>query len=1066
MKYPRITSFLYLTLISPLPAQTPVEILPPPPQDQALPYTRSAEAAGLAKIADGITVFPGSRYGYVNGLRVRLDSEDLLRAEAVGRGDDVFVPPAFAALVGLKEIHAKPVPKDLALIADRWVYAPDELAAGAAFKPGTAIGTLMVKDRTWFSLTDLAKANGLKITRHPRGIFHVGAKPLEFAAGEGKILDDVITLFDTPDKLADPDIATRSIPALTRQGKWTDHVKVTPQQLANLNGPETQWPTAPHSEDDLKGFNAKLLGSKPPPPGVYPRLLFSPEDVPMLAQRVKSTRIGQQSLIIMEHLFKTTWLDPATDDGKVFKKLATGDVAGLEWDIKPGAAPNEVPQQFKGMKPGIYNSHVAYVPECLTSLALYCLLTGNDAVGKDVAAAVANYYRLREPLVDEWLSISDSEFGSSTTAKDGTVVNLNGAGARTHWRNIHGLVAHMNLAMALDLSGKWMDADDKDTMRRIIAKATYGRRSYAQDAPLRFRDVNWMGWDLPHYLAVAAIEGLPGFDPEAYASGAESVRAYLDWGMDDSGVVFESNGKTPGSLQFHFLSMITLARRGDNLFGHPHWRKLLQGQIQMTSPSGQVTVNSGTQYVPYSRQALSLNYLNEIKAFFPGSRQPDYLLSKALQTPGAESDDSLRCWPRAGFNPEAFRKEIASWKRVRLPSLTYPGFVNGVLYDADIVSTTRADLGLPLDFSAPTHGVFSAYSDRTPEATWINMMVRPNHYLGAGHHHADAGMFHFSALGVDWFTQTSMTQEYHGKFFNLVQVDGKSEPEPIPGFPNTGILGYNGAATYLGASNTPQFSAAAADLTYAYSWRWMTQPPQVFTPKISSLAWEMDPSPAIQKIFAGTARYKMRPWWTNYTFENFIPTSRAPFNPMERVYRNVGLIRGGHPYGLVIDDLKKDDAQHLYQWAAMPGGGVWKASVPGLAANQIALAWRPGLEKKEIAPQAGEPLLIVTALGMDDSGDAKLPLFQVETADGPGDRGGKPQQYERLVINRRAKEVGFKVLLLPVRAGAPLPVVKYDAGKNSATVSWPDQKDTLRFSRGSDSRTRVSASRGGKALNP
>ena len=45
----------------------------------------------------------------------------------------------------------------------------------------------------------------------------------------------------------------------------------------------------------------------------------------------------------------------------------------------------------------------------------------------------------------------------------------------------------------------------------------------------------------------------------------------------------------------------------------------------MTSPSGRVTVNSGTQYSPYSRQALSLGLVNEIKGFFPGSRLADYL---------------------------------------------------------------------------------------------------------------------------------------------------------------------------------------------------------------------------------------------------------------------------------------------------------------------------------------------------------------------------------------------------------------------------------------------------------
>ena len=37
-----------------------------------------------------------------------------------------------------------------------------------------------------------------------------------------------------------------------------------------------------------------------------------------------------------------------------------------------------------------------------------------------------------------------------------------------------------------------------------------------------------------------------------------------------------------------------LARRGDNLWGHPHWRKLLEGQVYCTAPNGKATVSSGT----------------------------------------------------------------------------------------------------------------------------------------------------------------------------------------------------------------------------------------------------------------------------------------------------------------------------------------------------------------------------------------------------------------------------------------------------------------------------------------
>jgi hypothetical protein len=349
----------------------------------------------------------------------------------------------------------------------------------------------------------------------------------------------------------------------------------------------------------------------------------------------------------------------------------------------------------------------------------------------------------------------------------------------------------------------------------------------------------------------------------------------------------------------------------------------------------------------------------------------------------------------------------------------------------------------------------------------MNIYVRPHHYLGAGHHHADAGMLHFSALGVDWFTQSPFSQVFDGNFFNLVQVDGKSEPTAIPGGP----LGYNGAATYLGATLAPNAALGGADLTYSYSWRWNTQPPQVWSDSLKAMGWELDPTPEEQRIWAGTARYKIRPWWANYTYSNYIPTSRAPFNPMEYVFRGTGLVRGAHPYGLVMDDLKKDKAAHLYQWAAMLNGGVWKAQVPGLPANQVALAYRAGdpkldsnAAKPAITPQRGEPLLLVCALDPKESGDSNLPLFQVETAEGPKDKKGTPNYYDRMVINQRAIAVSYKILLLPVKAGDTLPVVTYDAAKQTARVQWKDQTDVLAFSTGPDKRTHVEIKRGNETI--
>ncbi len=1041
------------------------EALVPPPQNEGIPYTRSAQASAVAGLGEGIAVFPGSRYGWVNGLRVRLSDQDLLRTAAVGHDGKILVPASFLQLLSAKELAAPAPPSDLAPIADRWVFSVSELLPKSnPIASAKAAGN--TDDEPYADFKEAASAAGWTVTRHPTGVTVASRKP--WAAPENPmVMESIVSLFDTPESFANPDLATRHIPILKRQGPWTDHVKVTPEQLAALDGPQTKWQWTPKDKYETEGINTALFGSKVPAPGIYPRLLLSPEDIPATSARVKSTELGRRSLIEMEILFQQSWWDPSTSDGQIFEKLSSGQLDGLEWEVPAGKPFFDAAHLFKGQKPGIYNSHIAYVPECLTAMGLYALVMQDDALGQKVAAAVANYYKLREPLLDRWLEISDSEFGSAIINPDGTLIPVNASGARTHWRNIHGLAAHMNLALSLEFAGKWMTDDQKNVMRRFIAKSTYGRRSHGQDGPVRVRDVNWMAWDLTHFLAVAAIEGLPGFDREAYESGRESVRAFCEWGVDPMGVIFESNGKNPGAFQFQFLSMMILARRGDNLFAHPHWRSLLEGQVQMTSPNGRVIPNSGTQYVRHSRQRISLPLAIQLKSVYPESRLPDYLATAALDDPLGEKDEAVRHLPIAGFDPQKYREMVKSWKRLRLPSPSYPGFVRGVLFDSDLSPTTRKDLGLPLDFDAPVHGVFSAYSDRSPDAAWMNLMVRPNHYLGGGHHHADAGMFHFSALGVDWFTESPFTQHYTGNVHNLVLVDGKSQADGFIGVVENVVNGYNAAGKYLGATQAADVSMASADLTYAYSWRWNTQPPQIWSKEIKSLAWEMDPSPEIAKIFAGTARMKWRPWWPNYNYSNYIATSRAPFNPMVYVFRTTGLVRGEHPYGFVIDDAKKDDAVRVYEWTAMLNGGVWQAHVEGLPANALALAasgkdtdLSSSAAKPPIAPAPGDPLLLVYALGMTSGGDGSRPLLRTETVEGPKNKKGEPQFMDRLAITQRADQAAYRILLLPARAGSALPEVSCSADRRSASVRWGAQVDHFEFQTGSDARTTVQFRRG------
>jgi hypothetical protein len=324
-------------------------------------------------------------------------------------------------------------------------------------------------------------------------------------------------------------------------------------------------------------------------------------------------------------------------------------------------------------------------------------------------------------------------------------------------------------------------------------------------------------------------------------------------------------------------------------------------------------------------------------------------------------------------------------------------------------------------------------------------------------------MFHFSALGVDWFTESPYTQAYAGKYHNQVLVDGKSEAENESGVGTS----YQAPAKYVGMSLHTDGSFATADLTNSYSYRWQTQPGPIWEKSMDALNWELDPSAENLKTFAGTSRYKMRPWWATYNYSNYIATSRALYNPMQFVYRSVGLVRGKHAYGIIIDDLKKDENTHLYQWTAMLNGGVWQADLAGRNEHEMILAMG-NYDAKKITPtnkiisQKGDPLLMLYVLNTVENSEKSSSAIKVTTEKGPDDKQGKEHFYNRIAIETTSKELHYKVLLIPFRFGEELPEIKYE--KNHVNILWKDgQKDQLNFSE-NKGRNKISVLRNGRNI--
>jgi hypothetical protein len=1017
----RMNRFVSLLLMAPLlavpqflAAQQKEVQFDAPPQDQGLPYTRSARPRALKAVESSIAVFGGSRYAYLYGYKVRLDDVNMLHAEAIYQNDRVYAPLAFASAFALRSFQPKLGPSYL---ASKWVYSFDR----KQIEIPTSIPTISVKGKVYLSLGDLARSLGMNVFQTKRGLLLASYSPIPYDDKDAVLSDDVATLFDTPEKLADPEILIRWVPLPHSQGHWYDHASATPEQRRQLEQPEVDFPLTPLSEYDLTGFNATLLGSKVPPPGVWPRVLFSPEDVPMLAAHVKQSKFAQMSMIEIEEQFKHSWWDASTSDGKLFNKLAKGDISDLKFDngnIVGPFPPYAAGHNFVGYKPMLYNTHISYITNALVTMSLYALLTNDDALGHKCAGAVSNYYKLLEPALDTATSYSNSEFGTSHAFAEGAEDSFSG---------LHALVAHMDLGLSLDFAGKWMTPDQVEIMRRFIAKATYGRRIIGGEAPSRWRDNNHDTWHTTNILAQAAIEGLEGYDPEVYANGVEAVRSFLEFGIDKNGQIFESNGKNGGGFQYLVLNLISMARRGDNMFGHPHLRKMTTSEVYNTAPDGKVTLSGGS----WGGSNFAPQSIAELAAFFPSDRAADVLLTNAYP------DLDLRKLDLNAFRADAAKK----WNHTRLPGPTYPNFVRAFPYCKDFVPTTRGEINLPLDRNDPVHGMFTSFSDQKQTATWIDFNVRPNHYIGSGHHHADAGLFYIAGEGVDWITESPFQLTYDGRLHNEVLIDGISEANGPPA-----------RAKYLGATLDPAADFAAADLSYAYSWQWTTQVldwshtwPE-HTPEPAH--WELEPDLEIIAIFQGTERYKDRIWWDTYNFANFIPTLRAPWNPVEYVYRTVGLVRGKHPFVVIADDAKKDEKDHLYQWTAQLNKGITDAQLAGTTAQDMVLAQKSDLKGKQVA--VGAPILLLHLVAPESGATLRAETM----TDGPMDKKGNPQSYDRVSASLTAKSVRYRVLAIAMHEGEPLPTFTSSADGSGLTIRWPDETRRLSFAIDSN-RTRV-----------
>ena len=709
---------------------------------------------------------------------------------------------------------------------------------------------------------------------------------------------------------------------------------------------------------------------------------------------------------------------PTSWEGQCYASLVAGDLTAFleaykespEDDNPPGSGfRNNIPGRISATRWGMRNPFLVG----LEAKALLALLDDDGTAGKQVATALVTYAAYLSPKVDAANLKPRHEF---------------------HWYSTRYLVPN-EVAYGYDWTWKWMTAEQRSAVSNLIVRATSGKFTLGMDLPSHWRNWNHIGMTESYAACMFAIEGEPGDDPRGRDRIYEVLRDYLTYAIKPLGTGTEGVGYQTMGIGHISSPLVAFANRGKNLLTHPHWRRLTESWLVQTMQpfGGAWQSNSDLGNAPPSLWLLAVQ-----KYFYPESPGIDFVLRNlpsiakkdwpAITADASEVEWILPVVPDASDTREAAQKEAAAMVGGRL---TFHDPASGILYTR--TGWGADDLNLHVDCKVAT--------------TFAN------------HDHPDRGQFTLAALGRAWACDGYRDSE--GKYHNVVTIDGRGQAYFTP------------PGAWIEARDNPSETTTIIDAKYCWDWQWMKS---TFTESRASLdlrdhdnfweaaerlqyripidQWEPDPLPVVKAYNQGFA-----------TRENGDPRMwddedgwvlRAKWYPVQKAYRTVTLARGKHPYVLVIDALRKDDSEHLYEWRMNMPSDIEAVSITGsdiLLGDQTTqrepvILDRAFQGKTPLVPAVGDRLLLVRTL---DIGVPDLPTLQPipmvasieykKTDDSHQFTGRSLGMGTQVVIGSRSIEPKFVILLFPHRQGNEVPVTTWNGNKTRLTIAWKDQTD-------------------------
>jgi hypothetical protein len=392
----------------------------------------------------------------------------------------------------------------------------------------------------------------------------------------------------------------------------------------------------------------------------------------------------------------------------------------------------------------------------------------------------------------------------------------------------------------------------------------------------------------------------------------------------------------------------------------------------------------------------------------------------------------------------------------------------GKVIDYNKTGLPNAVKNLPVLWKDLGRGVAMSRNNWDKDSLMVHYECRSDVY-SAGHETPEANDFYIYANGVEWTTRRIWYLDSY--FRNMVLIDGYAGIySPVAG--KLMLADDNASGSTFISDATDQYNWRKREKNF-YSWHPMLKEADMHMNSFVGGRWGRDWEVPFQEQMRTYHEGYAGLDWGNWHGETRGPEMFERWNDVDHVFRTMHLSKGKKPYALVIDDVRKDDKQHNYDWCMLlsPDIVLYKgdSSVQGrqLQKGMPEQRWtdlhlctvdvpfkryqRYSFNCQREAKK-GDPMLLVRVLWRNSQ--FAFPQPSVEQGWGPA----------RVIIPSIAVEPKFRVLIYPYLFGDDMPITSWNKDQTELTVRIGDTSDVYTFNETDRERTVFAKTRNGKSV--